>query len=227
MIVTCPNCEVDFVVSSEALGSSGRKVRCTKCKYIWFQNLPGETSLDTDNGLRPLQEVTAEEALPHEPAQQESVIAPEIPEQPSKKSIYANIALAVSFVLWLFTLSIVNSNKFIAIGKWYYSALGIYDDTGIVLHSISAEKIEEGTNKDLLVKGRIVNESEKEKIIPDVRITLIGEGREIVRTFTLDSHAASLAPGKSVDFENRVPELPGNVSAVIMDLGNKVNLASR
>lgn len=37
MILTCPSCSAKFMISSEALGSNGREVRCGKCAHMWFQ----------------------------------------------------------------------------------------------------------------------------------------------------------------------------------------------
>lgn len=37
MILTCPKCSSRFLVSAEALGDAGKKVRCTTCSEVWFQ----------------------------------------------------------------------------------------------------------------------------------------------------------------------------------------------
>lgn len=223
MILTCPNCEVKFTVSDEAIGASGRKVRCTKCKYIWFQTL----EVDPDNP------VVVDNPIIHEAENIEETIQEELPpevteiKQSKKSPVYIKLALAASFILFVFVFSVVNSNKTPSGMRWYYSALGIHNDIGISLYNISAENVTEGSKQDLLIKGRIVNESTVEKAIPNLRITLIGEGRETVRKFMLDSHDTALAPGEGVDFENRIPKVPDNVSSVIMDIGNVVSLAAR
>jgi len=45
MILECPNCSARFLLSSEALGTEGREVRCGKCAHSWFQQ-PDRDSLD-------------------------------------------------------------------------------------------------------------------------------------------------------------------------------------
>ncbi|WP_120497821.1 zinc-ribbon domain-containing protein [Kiloniella sp. EL199] len=37
MIVSCPECSSKFRIAPEALGASGRKVRCSSCRHTWFQ----------------------------------------------------------------------------------------------------------------------------------------------------------------------------------------------
>lgn len=37
MRVTCPECESKFNVPDKALGTTGRKLRCSKCSHEWFQ----------------------------------------------------------------------------------------------------------------------------------------------------------------------------------------------
>jgi len=37
MIIACPACGTKYVVPDNAIGDSGRTVRCAKCKHSWFQ----------------------------------------------------------------------------------------------------------------------------------------------------------------------------------------------
>ncbi len=37
MIITCPACATQFRVPDGALGSNGRKLRCSSCRHVWFQ----------------------------------------------------------------------------------------------------------------------------------------------------------------------------------------------
>lgn len=43
MILTCPNCNVRYLLDSNILGDEGRRVRCSSCKYIWYQEQDEES----------------------------------------------------------------------------------------------------------------------------------------------------------------------------------------
>lgn len=47
MIITCPACATQFRVPDGALGSDGRKLRCSSCRHVWFQ-APPEEALTTE-----------------------------------------------------------------------------------------------------------------------------------------------------------------------------------
>ena len=40
MLLTCPNCETVFRVDSNAIGASGKAVRCSVCAHVWHANSP-------------------------------------------------------------------------------------------------------------------------------------------------------------------------------------------
>ena len=51
MILTCPKCTTQFKLSSEKLGDGGRKVRCTHCGNIWFQEPETDAVENDDLGI--------------------------------------------------------------------------------------------------------------------------------------------------------------------------------
>jgi len=53
MIITCPACAANFQIKSEALGSSGRQVRCAKCGENWHQNPADPDSGEATPAERP------------------------------------------------------------------------------------------------------------------------------------------------------------------------------
>ncbi|ADE29703.1 MJ0042-type zinc finger domain-containing protein [Rickettsia prowazekii] len=44
MYITCPNCKTQFIVTSNQIGINGRRVKCSKCKHLWYQKLDYNTS---------------------------------------------------------------------------------------------------------------------------------------------------------------------------------------
>ncbi len=41
MILVCPSCIARYRVEVEALGATGRRVKCSRCGYIWHAEPPG------------------------------------------------------------------------------------------------------------------------------------------------------------------------------------------
>ncbi len=41
MILVCPNCMARYRIEVEALGATGRRVRCSKCHHVWRAEPPG------------------------------------------------------------------------------------------------------------------------------------------------------------------------------------------
>jgi predicted Zn finger-like uncharacterized protein len=80
MLLTCPSCETSFRVNPEALGPSGRRVRCACCQTSWFA-LPAEAGVEPAMVETPavgvdstdLPAVAADDPISwHEPAESEA-----------------------------------------------------------------------------------------------------------------------------------------------------------
>ncbi|MGE5146071.1 MAG: DUF3426 domain-containing protein [Candidatus Eiseniibacteriota bacterium] len=51
MILTCPKCATRFSLDRSAIGTQGRKVRCSSCHHIWLQTLPTEAEAAASDDL--------------------------------------------------------------------------------------------------------------------------------------------------------------------------------
>lgn len=62
MILTCPQCRMRYMVADGAIGPLGRRVRCSNCRHMWFEEgvpgHPGKTQwregVDDPDGMPPL-----------------------------------------------------------------------------------------------------------------------------------------------------------------------------
>lgn len=241
MIIVCPSCTARFAVKAEAIGVKGRKVKCAKCAHAWFQ-APDEEALKLLNAAAPPAAEPAaapvESATPAPVAAptavEAEVIAAPIPEgsnvpavQKGKSKMLDVLYLVAACVVFLFVLSLVNANNILPKMSGYYSFFGLYDSKEMALSDVSVQKIEDGDFQDLVVRGKIVNQSDKAKRVPNVRVVIYGSGNEALKSITLDSGGKEVAPGEAIDFENRVTRIPKISAKVVMDLGNKLDLASR
>lgn len=218
MIIVCPECSAKFAVKTDLIGTEGRKVRCAKCKHDWFQK-PDEKALG---------ELAA--ANIHEEPKEAKPI-PEGSNVPAVKAAKAPMPLKVAFacvaVLFAFTMSIINANNILPGMSSYYGMLGIHDSKGFALYDIKVKKVESDKYNDLLVSGKIMNESEDKKYLPDVRLTIYNKDKEALKTITLDSQGAVVEPGQGIDFQNKIQRIPNESETVVMDLGNSLDLAAR
>ena len=66
MIITCPACATQFRVPDGALGSDGRKLRCSSCRHVWFQEPLAPPAEAAPDATFPSMAAFAEHAAPDE-----------------------------------------------------------------------------------------------------------------------------------------------------------------
>jgi predicted Zn finger-like uncharacterized protein len=72
MILTCPSCGTQYVVTDDAIPPGGRQVRCASCKHSWHQ----DADVAAEAEPQPLDEPPAAETPPEEaPADDEESLA--------------------------------------------------------------------------------------------------------------------------------------------------------
>jgi len=76
MIITCPACATQFRVPDGALGSDGRKLRCSSCRHVWFQ-VPLAPPVKDPEAAEPVTQTPPQAPQPEEPAIPEAA-APEV-----------------------------------------------------------------------------------------------------------------------------------------------------
>ena len=218
MIVGCPNCSARFIVKAQAIGENGRKVKCARCKHTWFQK-PDLEVLEAAKQSNAVEEPEEVEPVPN---------GANVPAVAKKRVSFAlKLAAMVSFIFFVLTMSIVNANNILPSMAGYYSLFGIYDTTDIALYDIKVEKVESGNYSDVVISGKIVNESEQQQKLPALRMTIFSDAGEKLKTVTLEPQGSLMAPGEKIDFTDTIPRMPDSASKVVMDLGNGLDLASR
>lgn len=87
MIITCPACATQFRVPDGALGSDGRKLRCSSCRHVWFQAplAPPPEAATQPEPAAP----TAQQPEPEIPASPAAAEAPMPPSTSTTESVEA------------------------------------------------------------------------------------------------------------------------------------------
>ncbi len=218
MILTCPECSAKFVVKSEAIGPKGRKVKCAKCAHKWFQDPDPEVAKAAEAaGIQ--EEPKETEAIP-EGGNVPAPVAGAVP-------LHLKLSALASGVVFLFALLIISANSVLPTMSGLFGLFGIHDATQIALYDVEVKTVEEGKYNDLLVTGKIVNESDSERYLPDLRLKVLDENGDDVKLIMLESGGTMMEAGEKIDFENKIPRIPKTSTVVVMDIGNKLDLSSR
>lgn len=79
MKISCPSCGASFNIKLEALGSSGRKVKCGKCTHLWHA-LPDGTAAAPESAAPALVSTASEPPADAKPvAQTQTDVMPDVP----------------------------------------------------------------------------------------------------------------------------------------------------
>jgi predicted Zn finger-like uncharacterized protein len=221
MILTCPSCATSYFTPDEAIGPTGRTVRCKSCQHTWRATLDeplelgAEAPVESASFIRHDEE--AGETLAETPA-------PELPrafraraEQQRRLrraaahgAVWAGIAAGFALLLgsaWLFRIEVVETFPKAAAA---YAAVGSpVNPTGLDFEAVSASPSPSDPGR-VLVSGALRNVRDNEVVAPPVRVAL------------LDAHGAEI--GHAVVRIDAAPVLPGQVqgfAALIDDPGSK------
>ena len=224
MILTCPSCATSYFTPDEAIGASGRTVRCKSCKHTWRATL--DEPLELSQSSIPAEPVSfGQRDEPESESESESLAdtpAPELPKAFRARAehqrrlrraaahgvVWAGIASGFAALLasaWLFRVEVVEMAPRAAAA---YAAIGLtVNPTGLDFEAVSARPLPNDPGK-VIVSGALRNVRDNERIAPPVRVAL------------LDAHGAEI--GHAVIRIDAAPVLPGKVqgfAAVIPDPG--------
>lgn len=231
MKLTCPECFSEFEVPDNALGPSGKRVRCSACAHVWFQE--------------PLQDNTTEEAFAPAPAPEDateqsftrfdegmafepipSSLYPESDEPLSHapqnwlSSLKAKadkewllrlaggfLVAAACFALFLWVGALVGLHK--GVLKGFYAPFGIvYESPAIVLAVEGADAhVSRNAEGEIVtdVTGVIRNTGESKVRVPLMEISIISEAGVQGDASYIKLETETLAPGQAVEFEAQIP----------------------
>jgi predicted Zn finger-like uncharacterized protein len=220
MLVTCPKCEQKFKVPDSALGTKGRKLKCSGCEHKWHQMPEGKAKAKAEPTVAPAGATARPEPAPDEPVEQsvgrdrlgEEMDPPPLgdvsrfrpmrgadKQKPSRPYVlYALLVLALAIPAGLVVA------RTTLVHAWPASAL-LYEKVGmpvpvpgenLVLQNVYVERRQEGTIEVLVVHGEIRNPSELMVSLPALRATVIGEGEDLLASWLFTTDSYQLLPGE-------------------------------
>ncbi|RYE06033.1 MAG: hypothetical protein EOP33_02180 [Rickettsiaceae bacterium] len=210
MYITCHQCKTSFVVSIEQIGTNGRKVKCSKCDYIWYQEPPAlsTSSSETSNHNHDI----VNSLYAHKEFYDHEYNLPAL--LPTKSSAKRNIMSIVLVFLVIILVTLLYQNN--------WQSNYVITTTGLNVNNVQVKKQEEVGK--ITISYCIINNSNKELEIPLVKIRLLDKNNHVVKTYINDKKLGIIKSGQSIGFEQEFTISIDIIKNVSITLGNKLDL---
>ena len=222
MILTCPSCGTRYQTAEAQFKPPGRNVRCAKCRHVWFQATPElEVPIEPEPVISPAEpEAPAAAAALNIGAQPHTPHAVQEEEPRRRRSRGAALAQSVGWLALLVLLGAIGwatiTYRETIASVWppsasLYTLLGMpVNVRGIALTNISYKQEYEAGQPVLSVTGKIVNVSNREQPVPEIRVVLMDDAKRELYHWTFDAGVPTLKPGAETPFTTRLSSPPAD-----------------
>ena len=211
MIITCPECSTNYLITIESIGANGRKVKCAKCTHIWFAtNIEVEvpTAINKEQPKFPLPAIIK-----------------------NKISIWLKLTNVMLLLASLLSFMVFNNeylSEHYAFLKEFYEKLGIFESEGLRFNELKVINAPNDQGKQTIgIEGKIINLSEHSRYIPYAKITIKTTGGQKITSETLKLADKMLAPNEEYIISNQVGLVSSQAEYMVIDIGNKLELFFR
>lgn len=206
MILTCPHCEIRYLVPVTALGAEGRRVKCTACEEIWFQ----EPEADEFSTVKEQEEQGAFEPIPRavRPIPEGSSVpalmeeeAPSLPAGAMRNSYLASGGVFIVILLLLFAFQGPITNA-------WPSTNAVYGFFGRASPSpsLAFDKVEARIEGDSIkIHGNVINLGQAPTTLPRLEAALRSEEGEQLVNWDIVLEQSALEGEATLPFSSNTP----------------------
>lgn len=219
MILTCPQCSVRYLLNAQVLMPKGRRVKCSACQYIWFQ----EPEEDDGSGRAfegPAEMQRIPDAVRPIP---DDFVPPPVPEEPPVRGMPVTTGLAASAILFCCLAGYLLMERERVVDLWPPAAL-LFSTAGFEMEPPGAglvfDRLRAVSGLDrhgkprLKVEGKIINLTKQEVKIPQLQGTLRDAGGDDQEQWVFDPPATTMEPESEMPFTAVYDNVPDNVESV-------------
>jgi predicted Zn finger-like uncharacterized protein len=206
MQLSCPNCGATYEVPDNAIGPSGRKIRCRACETSWFE--PGSIAAPDPMPMPPppVSPIPAATPIPESPTSEPAAsIAEEAPRR-RRRGPWLLLGLVILVVI----LGGVAATLLMG-PQQVVSRLGLSErrvPLGIAITREPDWRMIAGGSQLFAVSGRIWNPTGVEQPVPDIRAELKDAQGRTVYHWTITRPVPKLGPGASANFDGAAVDVP-------------------
>lgn len=212
MYIICPKCNTNFVIEDNQIGKNGRKVRCSKCKHLWFEkhNSKAKESAKKENIIpnkKDTKTITPETRFYDGDARLlPAVIKQE--DNPNMRLCFYKWALALLAIFMIIALDMIN------FGQFRFSS----DFAVKNIHAISVGK------SKVKIDCTIVNNSSHASNIPIIRYRFYDANNNLITRKLVENNVAKLEPKQSLNITKEFDVKPTHLD---ITLGSKLDFVIR
>lgn len=224
MRLVCPNCGKAHLVRPEALGVSGRAVRCAACKTTWQVSAMGEslgrvspsTQANTQHFVKQIRNAAEQVQRPSASARPQRKKAPG---RSLLKTIEPGAAILGALMLLLVSMAVFSVPVVEAVPRLarLYASIGMpVNIRGLEFGEIKVSRAVDAGGAALLIEGKISNITSGKIEVPPVRVTLISPTGTAIDTVTVKPETASLEHSAETIFKSRLANPPQDAKDVLV-----------
>jgi len=202
MRISCEKCHAIYSIAETVIGCAGRMVKCARCDHTWM--------VETSNI-----EVNTQAA---HCANLPVLFKPALPKYFNSVPILLVLILILTNFIF-FPEFFMHFKPF----KTLYEKCHIYDNKELLLHSFSFDI----NNDDVIIYGMLLNSSNEDKMIPDIRYVALDKDKEVLFRYTSPSPNSILKAGENWPIASKITNLNENTMYLQLDIGNKLELLLR